>query len=921
MRPVKLVMSAFGPYAGRVALDFEQLGRSGLYLITGDTGAGKTTIFDAVTFALFGEPSGGDRDAGMLRSLYASPETPTEVELEFEYAGKRCRIRRSPQYTRRKTRGEGYTEQPAAAELFLPDGRVISKTKDVNQAVTEILGVDRDQFGQIAMLAQGDFRKLLKASTEERKKIFQKLFHTENFARLQTKLKDEAAALRESARQADNSIRQYIGGIACLQDDPLSLEVEKAKNAQLPPDEAMMLLDRLIVQDGTAYESVTGQLGAAEAELAEIAKRLTIADAQRKTEAALARAERELNGALSGLPALQEDLARKEAHRPAIEKTAGQIAELRAELPDYAKLDEQKNLSVQLGSSVEIIMRQLADQTESGKKLTDELEQLRRELDLLASAETDGLKAETELARLKEQLAAADALQEETRAIGRLEAALHEAQQNYLAIKENAAVLKDRHDRMSQAYLDEQAGVLALTLREGEPCPVCGSRSHPRPAQPSPLAPDRKDLEKAKSDAEQAAREENAASEKAGSLRTGIGAKKEAALKSGQSWLAAEDYDGLVRLLPLRRAGLEQEKRAKEASLESIRTKIARRKELEHIIPEKEAGLKEITDAKAGLENRLAAERERKKAADCRIAELREALSFPSEGDVRAEIGRLDTERRRLEEEISAAKTACDAQEKAVERLKAAVGENRRALENRLEIDPGAETERQRILSLSRDGLSERQKKTYSRLEANRAIREKLSGKIGEAAAVEKRLRWVASLSDTANGNLSGKDKIMLETYVQMMTFDRILARANVRLLKMTGGQYEFVRRKEASSLRSQSGLDLDVIDHYNDSERSANSISGGEGFMASLALALGLSDEIQSSAGGIRLDTLFVDEGFGSLDDNALQDVMRALIGLTDGDRLVGIISHVSELKERIDRQIVVTKEKSGGSSVKIIV
>lgn len=161
----------------------------------------------------------------------------------------------------------------------------------------------------------------------------------------------------------------------------------------------------------------------------------------------------------------------------------------------------------------------------------------------------------------------------------------------------------------------------------------------------------------------------------------------------------------------------------------------------------------------------------------------------------------------------------------------------------------------------------------------------------------------------------------MLETYVQMMFFDRILARANTRLLTMTSGQYDFVRRKEASNQRSQSGLELDVIDHYNDSERSANSISGGEGFMASLALALGLSDEIQSSAGGIRLDTLFVDEGFGSLDDNALQDVMRALVGLTEGERLVGIISHVSELKERIDRQIVVTKEKTGGSSVRVCV
>ena len=345
------------------------------------------------------------------------------------------------------------------------------------------------------------------------------------------------------------------------------------------------------------------------------------------------------------------------------------------------------------------------------------------------------------------------------------------------------------------------------------------------------------------------------------------------------------------------------------------------KQQIESLLREREEELKNLREEKTGLEKLLAAQREQKKAVDGRVAELTQARSFASEQEARDEIVRLGAERAAADAGIRAASEALAAQEKKLAALDAAVRENEKALEERPEIDLAGEQEKQERLSAERLRLDAGMKRAFSRLDTNRAIREKLSGKLGEAAAIEKRLSMVQSLSETANGTLNGKEKIMLETYVQMMFFDRILARANTRLLTMTSGQYDFVRRKEASNQRSQSGLELDVIDHYNDSERSANSISGGEGFMASLALALGLSDEIQSSAGGIRLDTLFVDEGFGSLDDNALQDVMRALVGLTEGERLVGIISHVSELKERIDRQIVVTKEKTGGSSVRVCV
>ncbi|NLA88209.1 MAG: SMC family ATPase [Clostridiales bacterium] len=234
MRPITLTMSAFGPYAEKTVLELYKLGTQGIYLITGDTGAGKTTIFDAITFALYGEASGENREASMLRSKYATPETPTFVELVFEYAGKRYTIKRNPEYERPVKRGEGTTTQKADAELTMPDGQVITKAKDVTNTVKEIIGIDRSQFTQIAMIAQGDFLKLLLAPTEERKKIFRQIFRTELYQVLQDKLKEESAALSRQREALCSRIRQYIDDIVCKDDDVLSIELEKAKSRNLP---------------------------------------------------------------------------------------------------------------------------------------------------------------------------------------------------------------------------------------------------------------------------------------------------------------------------------------------------------------------------------------------------------------------------------------------------------------------------------------------------------------------------------------------------------------------------------------------------------------------------------------------------------------------------------------------------------------
>ena len=920
MRPVTLTMSAFGPYAGEVTVEFDKLGTQGLYLITGDTGAGKTTIFDAITFALFGEPSGDSRDAGMLRSQYAAPETPTGVELVFDYAGRRYTVRRNPQYTRRKSRGEGFTEEKANAELKYPDGRLVTKTREVNQAVTEILGVDRGQFSQIAMLAQGDFRKLLKASTDERKKIFQKLFHTENYYSLQMKLKDEAARLGREYDKTGGSIRQYVAGIAVSEDDVHALDVKKAKDDALPMEAVMALLETLIAGDEEQYEALTARGKAVEAALAECGRRLTLAEAQKKTEAALKKAEAALAVEQSKLPTLQAALAEKEKNGPVIEAAVKQSASLQAELPDYAELEEKTGRAHALEKSVTALAQGIARTEEEIKAAAGERDEMQVELDTLQTAEADQISAEHALAKKNEALRTAEALREEISAIGKLNAKLQAARETYTARAENAAALKAEYERKYRAYLDEQAGILAQTLEEGTPCPVCGARTHPSPARLSAHAPGKAELDRAKAAAERAEKDAAAASEEAGKQGSTITTRKEAALRGSRDWLPAADFEALARLLPEKRTALESEKQSCAENLKRHQGRAERKRALSALVRQKDAALKSLAETGAEQEKSLAAERAEKAAAELRIRALTEKLRFPSAREAGAEIRRLEDERKRLQGEIDAAKKALEAEKETIAALEAAVHTHRLALADKIEIDTEAEAQKQAALNAEKAALAEGSKKTYSRLQTNRGIRAGIADKIKEAAAIEKRWVTVKTLSDTANGALSGKDKIMLETYVQMMVFDRILERANLRLLRMTGGQYEFIRRREASNQKSQSGLELDVIDHYNDTQRSANSISGGEGFMASLSLALGLSDEIQSSAGGIRLDTLFVDEGFGSLDDNALQDVMRALIGLTEGRRLVGIISHVAELKEKIDRQIIVTKEKTGGSSVRVV-
>lgn len=1096
MRPLKLNISAFGPYSDAVAIDMEQLGRNGIYLITGDTGAGKTTIFDAITYALYGRPSGENRDPSMLRSKYAKPETPTLVELVFSYGGKQYTVRRAPEYMRPARRGGGMTRQVQIAELELPDGRSITGASSVTREITEIMGIDRSQFTQIAMIAQGDFLKLLIAETAERREIFRKIFKTDYYRVLQERLGSESMRLRAQRERGAESVAQYISGISCPDDDELIDEVISAKNGEMTVEAAIELTENLVTRDSARIEVFTRELAQTEEQLAECERRLVQAAEKERISAQLTQVQERLAKQDEEVKKLEISHNEAKSHLPETEKLSQEIAVIEAELPQYdeagqkrEKLDISVKISEELTAGLE---KKNAERSENAEKLERsrkelaelskagenrerllaekgrirqniaDLEDLREKLTALKKSESELVNCQRELSsaerirddeqrtmeHLNAGISAIKLRQEELSAVGEEHARLrHEreainkrqseaaalkndlhryreaceelrySQEVYRTAADNADDLNERYSAKYRLFLDGQAGVIAAGLRDGEPCPVCGAVHHPEPASAAENVPTEAELEKLKEHAESARADSAKRSEEsqkkqgvvtamAESLEahlrelTGAGidgaearcqalidrisaelqanaqrdtevgvllaerdknaglltereallevhkssfaeAEKKVAELSGEAGLAegraAEQRKtalsaiastlGEVEFSDAGEASAQQLKQA-HADLEAIERafseenrRIARKTELERALPvltERESALTaEISELTA----KSAANEAERSGLRTQLAELAEKLRFGSPDRAREHIGMLETRIASMRNLIEQTRGDLEQAQRDMTELGGKAANLAEQLGGYSEIDGNTEKSRKEALEKKKSELSGSIRELHTRVTVNTGAIADIREKSADIAELDKRYTWVRALADTVNGSLSGKEKIMLETFVQTTYFDKIIARANGRLSIMTDGQYTLKRRITAENKQSQSGLELDVIDHVNGTERSVKSLSGGESFMASLALALGLSEEVQSSAGGIRLDTMFVDEGFGSLDENALQQAIKALTGLSDGSRLVGIISHVSELKERIERQIVVTKDRSGCSSVEIVV
>lgn len=921
MRPLMLKLSAFGPYADKTEIDFTKLGTGGIYLITGDTGAGKTTIFDAITYALYGNPSGNNREVSMFRSKYAQPDVPTQVELTFDYYGKKYVVQRNPEYERANKRGEGTTKQLAGAQFIYPDGRVVTKIKEVDQAVKDVMGIDRNQFCQIAMIAQGDFLKLLLASTKERMEIFRHIFKTEGFSRLQERLKKESGAVGEECTFLRNSILQYMGGIVCEEDLVYHPLAEQAKKGELTIEDTLKLIEKLLEEEGAKEKRLEEKRRKLQKELDEVKARIIKGKEAVRAGKELEENERRYEQLTLQSVQLEEGYKEAKGQQEESKRDSQTLGEIKAALAEYDELERGNLQLVRNQNFLQKAKEELCKNEEEIKKLEKELILFREEEKGLQKAGEEKVRLEAEKKKKEEQY----------QSLRTLFYQIQEAKQLQDTYQKEVTVYKQKAEKLekteadfrakNKAYLDAQAGILAENLKEGEPCPVCGAVDHPKPAPKSSYVPNRQELEKLQEIITKENEEVKAASQKAGTVKGALEEKQKAVEVAKSLLMGEESFENLSQAVKEKALAIREEGQKIEKEIEKESQKLQRREYLQKIIPAREKAIEEEKRKSLQLKEESGKRLGENETLKERLIILKEKLLYESKEKAQEVIQQLMDNIRRRQMQLEKKEREWNGCKEQLISLTSAKKEILKRLEGRENIQLELELQQQRYLEEEQGRIEKEEKRVHSAIRANKEALHHILQKSEALQKLEKKYSWVKNLSNTANGTLAGKEKIMLETYIQMNYFDRIIARANVRLMIMTEGQYDLIRSKEALTKQGQSGLDLNVIDHYNGSERSVRSLSGGEAFKASLALALGLSDEIQSSCGGIKLETMFVDEGFGSLDEDSLSQAMKALSQLADNHRLVGIISHVGELKQKIDKQIVVTKDKAGGSRAQVVV
>lgn len=938
MRPKLLTLSAFGPYAGQSSINFDALGQHGLYLITGDTGAGKTTIFDAITFALYGEASGEKRKNQMLRSQYANEQTPTFVELVFEKAGQTYTVWRSPPYLRKARRGDKQTQNRPEANLVLPGGQVIAQQKEVDLKLREILGLTQKQFAQVAMIAQGDFLQLLLATTEERIAIFRQIFKTEPFLQLQEGLKNELSLVTDQTEALKASTQQYIKGIRCQEGHPLWEQVVLARQDALPLDDTILLLKELMTQDQQQAETLEQSLERLDVQLQAVNQRLGQAQELAQVQQSLRAVQASHQQLEQRSNAIEDALRKSRDGLPTRDSLLAQAANLQSQLPLYAA-QEQRLLTLETSKhelqktalAIAALDKEAVSLAQLLKNTMAQYEQLKDAQDNIDAAASLLAKAEARLGLLESLLLDTARCKE-----GLL--AHQQTAREYQTAAQAADAAKSRYDALFRSFRDGQAGLLSQGLQNGQPCPVCGSLEHPQPAPQMHQVPSQDALDLAFKASETSARLEAKLLAQAASLQ-----------QSNQTMLA-DLQQAFTSALPQQAlaqdeaqdVGIQQEplqyvKRLHALATNTLAETRAEHQQLQARLQAEKNRLQQRNQLAAELESlrtqidqqqsQLQVSYQQRAALDSQVQERQAAVAEGARSLPHKDKAAVEALAQQYQQQAQDIQTAFDQAQATFTQHQASKNSlqgQELSLKARLEqapnLDTALETQQRDALVAQKNQQTVLANALALQLSANG---DALSGITAQGQALEmarKKITWLKPLSDTANGRMVGKDRLMLETYVQISYFDQMLHMANIRLMMMTSGQYEFVRRREGQDGRMQMGLELDVIDHYNGSHRAVSTLSGGESFMASLALALGLSDLVQSSAGGIHLDTMFVDEGFGSLDPDTLRLAIRTLENLADGHRLVGIISHVGELKDRIDRQIVITKDKAGGSRARVV-
>ena len=927
MKPLKLTMSAFGSYAGKNVIDFTGQ-QQGIFLITGDTGAGKTTIFDAITYALYNQTSGGERNGNMMRSQYAQPETETYVELEFLYRGQTYRVCRNPDYKITKTLKNGKIREqkvPHSVELTLPDGTVFPEKKNATDAkIIEILGLTADQFSQIVMIAQGDFLKLLYTKSDERKMIFSKLFRTDIYWKIQENLRRKSMEMDERIQENDRAFEQEKSRIILLPESeelPLDELVERLRE-RLKDALKEQNLRRANVEELnkkiTKYEEINKLFVSLE-KIRQTGKELEARQAESKER------RQQIENALKAdkvLVAEQQNLRQQQE----VEQSAQAIAKMtetlanNQEMFETLKTQQQEAEAKQKREAADIQKKMLAlEQSfpsyEALQNARSEEQQAKKVWeDLGKTSEESFHKKKAGIAALKEQQKQQEQVVEQTK---------KNWEQTSLSASESAK----HYEHMYEAFLKEQAGILAENLSAGCPCPVCGSTVHPDPAKLSDHAVTELEVEQAK-------KTRAAAEEKRDMAYAAFEAEKTKKQKLAQA-VEKEEADFVLAqtIAKQQRKEAEQNYVSLQKIAEQIREKLVypslaeakkqyatMQKALEAAEQEmerKRQKVSELAEAMNTLKGQKLAEEENQKTAkklavktEKEYAKLLEKSGFVSEETYHLAI-LPERSRSKLEREEKEYESQCLRQQSEQKLLEKQVS-------GKTYTDT---TELNEQLKAEKQALKEAEK-TYMELhtayENDRSVLQNCAVYLEKGKKLESEDQVIKSLSKTANGRLSGSAKIDFETYIQRQYFKQIIHEANKRLLTMSNHQFILKLKEEANTGRkTNEGLDLSVYSLVTDSERDVKTLSGGESFLAALAMALGLSDIVERSAGAIHPDMMFIDEGFGSLDAQSRQQAIEVLGELAGDSRMVGIISHVTELKEQIDRKLVVNRTDNGSRAV----
>lgn len=911
MKPINLIINAFGPYAQKVEIPFDTLGQNGLYLITGDTGAGKTTIFDAITFALYGEASGEYRkDKAALRSDFADKKNKTYVILTFLCRGEIFKIKRSP-----KT-----PDHNSEVELTYPDGQVFTKEREVSEKIKELTGMDKKQFSQIVMIAQGEFQKLLNAPTDERVEIFRNIFSTKNLQIFQAKLFDKCKTISSDFDKLKDRLLQYITQIDFSDNEILENEINEINNSKNSYNIEKLIeeLKNQIKKDETEKKEFDKKKNSLNKDLEKLNQEFGNAEIIAKTQEEILNLKQKIIPNLE----IESKLAEEEFEKyskdlPKQEQLSVEISKLEKDLPKYTDLEK-------LSKEIETIQKNIQKNTEDIQKTEAQLNsdkqtqtKLKTDIENLKDIELENEKQLQKQEKLTEKL-------EQLNELKKLISQLEETQKNYETsqsnIKNLASEWQAAHQEFERIYtlfIEQQAGILAKDLKPQTPCPVCGSLEHPTPAKAKDENITKDSVQQAQDKSDKAKNILDTETQNLNKIKTEIEHLEEDIKKSSTKIFSKKSDKNLKENLEEEYKNTENDLTNTKKVLKELNKKIKEKSDFENQLKTLETEILNLETSQKDLQNKKTELDKDYSAKNATLRTTKENLEY----DNFETANKLLTEKqlkhktfedefKKIQETKTQTKTSLEAQK---ESLKALEKQVKNAPQTDLEELKNKITELKTTISELENQITE----ITTRFSKNNEQKTNILKTSKEITQTENQLQTFKLLSDTANGNLSGTLRITFEQYIQTAYFDMIIEEANKRFVKMTNYQYR-LERKEEKKRNAKVGLDLNVFDYHTGKYRSVSTLSGGESFKAALALALGLSDVVQNYSGGIKIDAMFIDEGFGSLDEESLEQALNTLYGLTEGNRIVGIISHVGELRNRIDKKILI-KRSLNGSSVEI--